>query len=262
MPDSPIYIDKAPPIGWLVINRPEKMNAFDSEMWDAIPENIRALEEHRNIRVIVVRGAGEEAFSAGADISEFSERGADSGAPDDLATTRDSAFRALTDCTKPTIAMIHGVCMGGGCAIALSIDIRLASDDATFAITPARLGLGYPFSGIERAVQELGPAATRYLFLTANRIGAQKALELGLVQEVHPAGDLLSETEKLAGRIAANAPKTIRAARESVRQSVLDRPSRNLDNAHALIAECFQSEDYLEGLRAFMEKRRPDFKDR
>lgn len=262
MPDSPIYIEKIPPIGWLVINRPEKMNAFNSEMWDAMAPQLHELEEDDEVRVIVMRGAGEEAFSAGADISEFKARGNDTSAPGELATTRDSAFVALARCRKPTLAMIHGVCMGGGCAIALNIDIRLASEDATFAITPARLGLGYPFSGIERAVQELGPAATRYLFVTAKRIDTHKALEMGLVQEVHAAGELQAATEKLARRIAANAPKTIRAVRESVRQSVLDPASRSLNDVHALIRECFESEDYLEGLRAFMEKRRPEFKDK
>lgn len=261
MNDTPIYIEETPPIGWIVFNRPEKMNAFNSEMWDALPGCIRALEDNPAIRVIVIRGAGERAFCAGADISEFEENAGDANAPRDLAHTRESAFTALADCAKPTVAMIHGFCMGGGCAIALNIDIRIAADDARFAITPARLGLGYPFPGIERAVQELGPAATRYIFMTANTIDARQAAEFGIVQDVHPAEELRGAAEKLAQRIAANAPKTIRAVRESVRQSLEVPANRDLAKVDELIAECFASRDYKEGLRAFVEKRTPEFND-
>ena len=216
------------------------------------------------IRVIVVRGAGERAFSAGADIGEFksNDRAAEDEAPKENRGSLFQVLDGLARCAKPTIAMIHGVCMGGGCAAALSIDIRLASEDAEFAITPARLGLGYSFEGIERAVQELGPANARYLFITAGTVDARKALEMGLVQEVHAPDELESATRALAMQIAQNAPKTIRAARESVRQSVLTPGDRQLDIVDALIRECFESEDFKEGVRAFAEKRKPRFEDR
>ncbi len=165
MTNSVLLVEKEPPLGWLIFNRPEKLNAFNAAMWGAIPGALADLEADPEIRVVVVRGAGDRAFSAGADISEF----------DSVPNTGDGdgvsifgAFDALAACAKPTVAMIHGVCMGGGCAAALSIDIRLASETAEFAITPARLGLGYSFEGIERAVQELGPANARYLFITAD----------------------------------------------------------------------------------------------
>ena len=258
MTDSVLVIEKEPPLGWLIFNRPQKLNALNAEMWRAIPGALSQLEADPEVRVIVVRGAGDRAFSAGADISEFESA---PNAGDDDGESIFGAFDALAACTKPTVAMIHGVCMGGGCAAALCIDIRLASETAEFAITPARLGLGYSFKGIERAVQELGPANARYLFITAGKIGAKKAREMGLVQEVHPRLELEKATRDLALRIADNAPKTIRAVKESVRQSVLPPADRRQEVVEDLIRECFESEDFQEGLRAFSEKRKPRFKD-
>ena len=259
MGDIDIKVEKSPPIGWLVFDRPEKMNAMHAGMWGALPDKIRELEEDPAVRVIVFRGAGEQAFSAGADIAEFHEHGTSSTA-DALAGIREDAFRAIAECRKPTVGMIHGFCMGGGCAIALNLDIRIASEDAVFAITPARLGLGYPHSGIQRAVAELGPAATRYLFLTANKVNAHQAERMGLVQEVHPANELEGATETLALRIAGNAPKTIRAVRASVHH-ILSPGDGDTGAVETLIAECAGSEDFQEGLRAFVEKRPPEFRD-
>jgi len=264
MDDSVLLVEKEPPIGWLIFNRPEKLNALSMAMWGAIPKGLAEFEADPEIRVIVVRGAGERAFSAGADIGEFKseDRATEKEGPEENRGSIFHAFEALARCTKPTIAMIHGVCMGGGCAAALSIDLRVASEDAEFAITPARLGLGYSFEGIERAVQELGPANARYLFITAGKVNAQKALEMGLVQEVYGRDELESATRALAMRIAANAPKTIRAVRESIRQSVLTPGDRQLEIVNGLIRECFESEDFKEGVQAFAEKRKPRFEDR
>ncbi len=258
MTDSVLLIEKEPPLGWLIFNQPKKLNAINTAMWRAIPEAISQLEADPEVRVIVVRGSGDRAFSAGADISEFKNRPAKK---DDEGQSIFGAFDALAACTKPTLAMIHGVCMGGGCAAALCIDIRLASESAQFAITPARLGLGYSFDGIERAVQEMGPANTRYLFITAGKVGAHKAQEMGLVQEVHPKHELESATRELALRIADNAPMTIRAVKESIRQSVLPPADRQREVVEGLIRDCFASEDYQEGIRAFAEKRKPNFQD-
>lgn len=264
MGDSVLLVEKEPPIGWLVFNRPEKLNALSTALWSAIPAALADFEADPEIRVIVVRGAGERAFSAGADIGEFKPEGraAEEERPQESRGTLFDVLEGLARCSKPTIAMIHGVCMGGGCAAALSIDIRVASEDAVFAITPARLGLGYAFEGIERAVQEIGPANARYLFITAGKVDARKALEMGLVQEVHAPDELESATRALAMRVAQNAPKTIRALKESIRQSVLPPEERELEIVNGLIRECFESEDFKEGVRAFAEKRKPQFKDR
>lgn len=258
MSEAVVLIEKEPPLGWLIFNRPDKLNAFNAAMAQAIPEGLKELEDDPAIRVVIVRGAGEKAFSAGADISDF-DPGGPAGEGDGSLW---AAFRRFAECHKPTVAMIHGVCMGGGCAAALNIDIRLASEDARFAITPARLGLGYAFEGVERAVEELGPANARYLLITANRLNAEQALAMGLVQEVHPAAEIEAATRKLATQIAENAPRTIRAIRESVRQSVLDPAGRRSEVVEQLIRDCFESEDFKEGVRAFAEKRKPRFEDR
>jgi len=261
MSESVLLIEKEPPIAWLIFNRPDKHNALSGELWQGIPAALADIENDPDIRVLVVRGAGDKAFSAGADIDEFKTEDATEAPP----AKRRTLFEILDDvarCSKPTLAMIHGICMGGGCAAALSVDIRLASEDAVFAITPARLGLGYAFAGIERAVQELGPANARYLFLTAGRVKAEQALHMGIVQEVHPAVELEAATRDLALRIAGNAPKTLRALKESIHQSILPPADRRLDVVEALIQACFDSEDYQEGVRAFREKRTPEFRDR
>ncbi len=263
MTNPPVLITRCePPLGWLVFNRPDKLNALNLETWEALPHALKQLEDDDRVRVILIEGADERAFAAGADISEFEENRKDPKTAAHYAETNEKAFAALRECTKPTIAVIRGYCVGGGCAIALNIDIRIAASDARFAITPGRLGLGYAFSGIRRAVEELGPASTRYLFLTASHLSAHKALELGLIQEVHEIDNLAAAAERLGHTIAANAPKTLRAIKKSVLESVANPELRDEKAVQSLIAACFESEDYREGLRAFAEKRKPDFRNR
>lgn len=260
MSSDSILCEARPPLGWITLNRPDKLNAFNLSMWRALPEKLAALERDTDVRVIIIKGAGEKAFGAGADISEFEENRKDPKTAAEYARANDAAFLAIRNCTKPTIAMIRGFCIGGGCAVALCADIRVAAADTKFAITPARLGLGYAFSGIEHAVQELGPAGARYVFLTAAQVDAGKALELGIVQEVHAPEELEARTIKLAEIIALNAPLTLRAAKEAIRQASRAPEARDLALVERLIRDCFASEDYKEGLRAFGEKRKPEFR--
>lgn len=260
MDSESVIVRREPPIGWLIFNRPEKHNAFNLEVWTAIPRLLAELEDDPEIRVIVVRGAGEKAFSAGADISEFKAEAQSGKSPHKNAGKREPAFVALADCQKPTVAMIHGICFGGGSALALNVDLRIVSTEARFAITPARLGLGYPYSGIERAVRELGASWTKYMFLTAGPVDAERALQIGLAHEVHPPEKLEDATRELALKIAANAPLTLQALKECIRQAQTDDENRDIAKAHALVSACFESADYQEGLNAFAEKRKPEFK--
>lgn len=257
-----IHIDVRPPVGWLVINRPEKQNAFNLEMWREIPEKLARLEADPAVRVVILRGAGEKAFGAGADIAEFERlrNAADTAAEYDAINER--AFQAVRRCSKPTIAMAFGFCVGGGLALALCADLRVGASTARFGITPAKLGLGYPFGSIETIVEELGPAAARYLFLTGRLFDAERALRLGVLHEIFDAPALEDETLKLAGVIAANAPKSLRLLKASILEA--PEPAERRDHARLdrLFAECFESEDYREGLRAFREKRMPRFEDR
>lgn len=257
-----LYIEREPPLAWIVFNRPDKHNAFTKRMWRDLPFLIEQLDTDPEVRVILFRGAGHVSFCAGADITEmvelYEEFGSDSGS---LASTGVS-IDAISDCNTPTVSMINGLCFGGGCAIALCTDIRLASDDAQFAITPAKIGLGYPFKGIERAVQELGPANARYLLMTALRLDATQAQSIGLIQGIHPKNEIGREARALGMTIAGNAPKTIRAIRKSVKQAVLPPSDRATRAIQQWILDCAKSDDYREGLEAFIEKRKPKFRGR
>jgi enoyl-CoA hydratase/carnithine racemase len=249
-------------IGWVVFNNPARHNATSFEMWQALPLVLDAYAGDPAVRAIVFRGAGEKAFSAGADISQFKEKRTTPEAAGAYNRAADAANRALRECPKPTIAMIRGYCIGGGTAVAVGCDIRIASDDARFGVPAAKLGLGYRFEGIQRLAGIVGPARTAEIFYTARQFSAEEALQMGLVNRVVPAVEIERYTRDFAGAIAANAPLTVAAVKRSLIELQKNPADRDLDRCQRMVDACFASEDYKEGQTAFMEKRKPRFKGR
>lgn len=251
-----------PPIGWLIFNNPERRNAVSLDMWEAIPAILEKFANDSRIRAVVVTGAGERAFVSGADISQFDKLRSSPEENDRYAAISSGARAALRDFPKPTIAMIRGYCIGGGMAVALACDLRLASEDAKFGIPAARLGLGYGFSGVQRLVSVIGPAFAKEMLFTARHFSAQEALRIGLVNAVTPSEELEKTARSYAEMISANAPLTVRAAKLSVEQALLDPEKRRTQDVADAIRACFASEDYAEGRAAFRERRKPVFKGR
>jgi enoyl-CoA hydratase/carnithine racemase len=254
-----VRIEKHDHVGFLVFDYPERRNAISYDMWLEIPRAVETLAADEGVRVVVVRGAGDVAFISGADISEF-ERTRSGDAAREYDEANERAFAALFALDKPLIAMIHGFCVGGGVAIALTADVRYAAEDAVFAIPAARLGLGYPASGIEALVNVVGTSAAREIFFTAKRFTAAEALSRHLVNDVIPKTELEPLVLEMAARMADNAPLTIRSAKIVARE--LMKPAAQRDSAKVAqsIADCYASADYTEGVRAFLEKRPPSFK--
>ena len=260
---SKLLMEKDGPIGWIIFNQPEKRNAVSQEMWELMPDYVKDLAEDDAIRVVILRGAGDKAFVAGADISQFKERRRNMA--DEEAYGRISARgqESLKSLDKPLLAMIQGYCIGGGVSIAIGCDVRIAADDARFGIPAARLGLGYHYNGMERLMKLIGPAYTKEIFFTARtNFNAQDALRMGLVNQVVPKDELESFTRDYALTMARNAPLTLRSAKASVDQLLQPPDKRDLAALDALIADCFNSQDYQEGVQAFTEKRRPQFQGR
>lgn len=243
-------------VGFLMLNRPERRNALNREMWAALPDLVAALDSDSETRLLVLRGAGTEAFAAGADIGEFAENRANPELARDYEALNGKAFAALRATAKPAVAMISGFCIGGGLALALACDLRIAGADGLFALPPARLGLAYPLDGLRDLLHAVSPAFAKEMLFTARRYKAEEALKAGLIHRVVPQDRLEAETKALAAEIAENAPLTIKASKRAI-DALAGRPVE--EDLKALAAACFASADYAEGQRAFLEKRKPRF---
>jgi len=246
-------------IGWMIFNQPDKHNAVSYAMWLAVPKIMADFEADPAVRVIVLAGAGERAFVSGADISEFENKRGSEEAIKTYDAAGEAAHAAMLGASKPMLSMIRGICIGGGLAITLSTDIRICSSDSVFAVPAARLGLGYRYSGIRRLVDVVGPAFAKEIFFSARKFTAEEARIMGLVNRVVPPAELESAVLAAASAISANAPLTIKAAKLAINAAVEDPERRRLDAVDAAIKACFTSADYIEGRRAFMEKRKPAF---
>ena len=259
MENDKIIARKQDGIGSLVFNNPEKRNAISLEMSLAAADAIEDFDADPNVRVIVLSGAGDKAFVSGADISRFEK---DRATPEQVAeyTAKAARFRlGLRKIGKPTIAKIRGFCLGGGMGIALNCDLRICTEDAQFGIPAARLGVGYAAEALRQLVNLVGPSTAKEVLFTARRYNAQEALRLGMVNQVVPIDELDDYVAKYAAGIAGNAPLSLIAAKRVVDELVKDREDRDDALCDQVVAACFASHDYIEGRRAFMEKRRAVF---
>jgi enoyl-CoA hydratase/carnithine racemase len=249
------------PIGWMTFNKPARRNAVSLDMWEAIPVILDHFEQDPAVRVIVLQGAGEQAFVSGADISQFEtmRSSQETNAAYDKAS--EAASRRLAGCSKPTIAMIRGFCIGGGVAIAIGCDIRIAGEGSRFGIPAARLGLGYGAPGVKKLMDLVGPSFTKEIFFTARHFSAAEAREMGLVNRVVADEGLEAYTRQYCATIGDNAPMTMHALKRTVGELARGEKA-DLAASEALVQACFDSQDYVEGRRAFMEKRRPVFRGR
>jgi enoyl-CoA hydratase len=256
-----VRIERDGAVAWLIFDHEKRRNAITVDMWKAIPQVVREAAEDETVRIVVMRGAGTEAFVSGADISEFNRaRTGRAGRQYDAMTAH--AFDTLRSLDKPLLALVHGFCIGGGAAIALTADLRYAAQDAVFAVPPARLGLGYHTAGIQALIRTVGFSGTADLLFTARRVSAEEARHMGLVNEVFAKDVVDQRVDRLAHAIAENAPLTVRSAKITLQELAKPESSRNGARIEQSIERCYQSQDFEEGIHAFLEKRKPRFQGR
>ncbi|CCD92173.1 putative Enoyl-CoA hydratase [Bradyrhizobium sp. ORS 375] len=249
-------------VGIVTFNNPEKRNAMSLQMWEGLGQALVALRDDAAVRVVVLTGAGDKAFVSGADISQFEQSRHNAEASEAYAQ-RSAAQRALlADFPKPTIACIRGFCLGGGLQIAMLADMRFAASDSQFGIPAARLGIAYGYDGLRNLVSLVGPSQARLLLYTGQRIDATEALRIGLIDRMMGIDGLMPATLDIARTIAGNAPLAVQAAKITIAEVLKDESRRDMAAIKRIGDACMDSEDFREGRRAFMEKRKPAFKGR
>ena len=247
-------------IAHIIFNQPEKRNAVSLDMWITVNDAIKMLAKDKTVRVLILSGAGGKSFVAGADISKFDNERATKQSVLEYNNMTKKVYDGLANFPKPTIAQIDGFCIGGGVGLAASCDIRYCGTSSQFAIPAAKLGLGYEYEGINRLVKLIGPSFTKEIFYTARRFTAQEMVSMGFINRTIDDKDLSSHCLDVANLIASNAPLTIEATKFIANQCELEESEKNLDACDKKVMLCFESSDYIEGRKAFMEKRNPNFK--
>ncbi len=246
-------------IARLTIDQPAKFNAMAYDMWLSLPELVARADADPAVRIIELTGEGPKAFCAGADISQFGEKRNDPESVRAYEAAVRAGMQSLVDARKPSVAVIRGVCFGGGLALALCADLRLCDGAARFRIPAARLGLGYTYTNIEALSHKIGVVAAADLLLSARIVDAKDAERMGLVNKCWPE-NFDVEAGKYLSDMATNAPLTMAALKRAFAELAKPRAERNKPAVDALVQACFDSEDYREGQAAFAEKRTPDFK--
>jgi enoyl-CoA hydratase len=246
-------------VGYVTFNNPERHNAMSLEMWETTVRFLEDFAKDPEVRVLVLTGAGGKAFVSGADISKFENERAGQEAVARYNAAVERGYSGVYTFPKPTIAMIRGYCIGGGMGLASCCDLRICAPNARFAVPAAKLGLGYDFPGLKRLIDVVGPAFTKEIFFTARQFDATEAREMGFVNRVVPDEELDAYVKNYADTIAANAPLTVNAVKYIVGEVMKDESKRNMQKCSELVAQCFASNDYAEGRKAFMEKRKPVF---
>lgn len=255
-----IIVKKEGAVGHLIFNNPDKLNAISLDMWEGMGTAMQQLEADAEVKVIVVSGAGEKAFIAGADVSKYEDERMGDNAQEHYAQTGWNSMMAMYNCSKTTIAAINGYCYGGGISVAVCCDLRIGSSTIQVAQPALRYGIGYRYKSLRLVTDIVGAAPTKELLLGGAVWDADDCLRKGFVSKVLPAGAEFNDyVKKTAERIAVGAPLTARQTKFSINTIVKDQDQRDLAKNEEMFLACYASDDYKEGIRAFAEKRKPVF---
>jgi enoyl-CoA hydratase len=255
-----LQVEKKGAVGWIVFDQPAKRNAINDAMWRGIAPAMARFDADPEVRCVAFRGAGAEAFSAGADISEFEGRRAQAESVGKYDSLLDEVLHAIQDSRKPSVAMIYGFCLGGGLEIALACDLRYCAASAQFGIPAAKLGLAYNVEGHKRLLETVGHARAREIMFLGRRYNAEEALAMGLVHRVLPTGSLDAFMAEVVQALCDNAPLSIANSKTIIEEYVKSSGTPDAERMRDAMVRCAKSADYVEGRRAFMEKRKPRFR--